>query len=469
MLEYIVGGVVGLLLGAGGLFALLKLSSNNILAQAKEHAKQLKETAERNAESRAKEIELKARQDQLTLKEQTEKELESQRKKLNELETRLSKREDTLDRKLDTLTVKEKNLESREQSVAARDKNLAVKEDELKGILDEQKQRLLNITGMNSEQAKGMLLKLIEDDCKQDAGEIIKRITEQAQEEGKEKARGIILQAIQRYAAEQTSDHTVSTVTIPDDAMKGRVIGREGRNIRAFEKTTGVDVIIDDTPGVVVVSCFDPVRREIARLSLERLVQDGRIHPARIEEIVATTTKEMDEQLLKIGRDTSQQTQLINLPKPILPLLGRLSYRTSYGQNVLKHSMEVAYLSQVMADELGLDGTLAQRAGLLHDIGKAMDHDQEGGHPQLGYEFLKKLGEGEAVLNACLGHHGDVPASTPYTPIIMAADAISGSRPGAGARAWRSTSSACATWKKSPTASKASAKATPSRPAARCA
>jgi ribonucrease Y len=431
MQDYIIGGVVGLLAGAGGLFALLKLSGNNLLAAARQQAEQAKAQALKEAETRGKEIELKIKQEQLTVREQAEKDLESQRRKFNDLENRLTKREETLDRKLDTLGSKEKNLETREHQLIVKEKNLAAVDEELRANLAEQKQRLLNITGMSVDQAKAQLLQAIEDDCKQDAGEIIKRHVEQATEEGKEKARVIILNAIQRYAAEQTSDHTVSMVEIPDDAMKGRVIGREGRNIRSFEKTTGVDVIIDDTPGVVVVSCFDPVRREIARQSLEKLVQDGRIHPARIEEVVALTTKEMEENLVKIGKDASQQLHFLNLAKPILPMLGRLSYRTSYGQNVLKHSQEVAYLAQMMADELGLDGELARRAGLLHDIGKAMDHEQEGGHPLIGYEFLKKLGEPEAVLNACAGHHGDVPASTPYTPLIMAADAISGSRPGA--------------------------------------
>jgi ribonuclease Y len=213
--------------------------------------------------------------------------------------------------------------------------------------------------------------------------------------------------------------------------MKGRVIGREGRNIRAFEKATGVDVIIDDTPGVVVVSCFDPVRRETARISLERLVQDGRIHPARIEEVFGQVTKEMDEELLRIGREAVQEANVQNLARAIIPMLGRLYYRTSYGQNVLRHSIEVAYLAQVIADELGLDGTLARRCGLLHDIGKALDHEHEGGHPQLGKEFLKRFNEPEAVLNAAEGHHGDVPATSPYTPIVTAADAISASRPGA--------------------------------------
>jgi ribonuclease Y len=213
--------------------------------------------------------------------------------------------------------------------------------------------------------------------------------------------------------------------------MKGRVIGREGRNIRSFEKSTGVDVIIDDTPGVVVVSCFDPVRREVARLSMEKLVQDGRIHPARIEEVVAVTSKEMEEELLKLGKEAVAEANVGNIAKPIIPMLGRLAFRTSYGQNVLKHSLEVAYIGQTIADELGLDGALARRCGLLHDIGKAMDHETEGGHPQIGMEFLRRFNESEAVLNATLAHHGDVPATTPYTPIIMAADAISASRPGA--------------------------------------
>jgi ribonuclease Y len=208
------------------------------------------------------------------------------------------------------------------------------------------------------------------------------------------------------------------------------VIGREGRNIRSFEKATGVDVIIDDTPGIVIVSCFDPVRREVARMSLERLVQDGRIHPARIEEVVTATSKEMEEDLIRAGKEAAQEANL-QVAKPIIPMLGRLGYRTSYGQNVLKHSLEVAYISQVIASELGLDGNLARRCGLLHDIGKAMDHEQEGGHPQLGKEFLRRFDEPEAVLNAAEGHHGDVPATTPYTPIVMAADAISASRPGA--------------------------------------
>jgi len=422
--------VIGLIVGAGGVLAAVKIMSNSALNRARTEAEQTKANAMAEAQNKAKEIELSARQDQIKHKEQFERETEGKRNDLKNLESRLAKREDTLDRKLDTLSVKEKQLDDLESRLAQRDKSLAAKDEQLSQVLREQRDRLLQLTNLSPEQAREMLLKRIEEDCKLEAGALIQRITEQAQDEAKEKSRQIILQAIQRYAAEQTSDHTVSTVTIPSDDMKGRVIGREGRNIRAFEKATGVDVIIDDTPGVVVVSCFDPVRREVARLSLEKLVQDGRIHPARIEEVVIATNKEMEEELIRIGKDAAQEANL-QLAKPIIPMLGRLGFRTSYGQNVLKHSMEVAYLSQVIADELGLDGNLARRAGLLHDIGKAMDHEQEGGHPQLGKEFLRRFDESEAVLNAAEGHHGDVAATTPYTPIVMAADAISASRPGA--------------------------------------
>jgi ribonuclease Y len=430
-MPYLIGILIGLAVGAGAVLAYLQFAGNSALARARVEAEHMRQNAIKEAENRAKEIELAARQEHLKLKTQFERDHETSRRKLEEHENRLSKREDTLDRKLDTLSVKEKHLDDLENKVERREKAVKAKEEELSGILKEQRDRLLQIAGMTAEQAREVLLKRIEDECRQDAGAIVQRIVEQAQEEGKEKARNIILQAIQRYAAEQTADHTVSTVTIPSDDMKGRVIGREGRNIRSFEKTTGVDVIIDDTPGVVVVSCFDPVRREVARISLERLVQDGRIHPARIEEVVATVSKEMEEELMKVGKEAAQEAQIPNLAKPIIPMLGRLSYRTSYGQNVLKHSLEVAYLSQTIANELGLDGNLARRAGLLHDIGKSMDHEVEGGHPQIGMEFLRKFNEVEAVLNACLAHHGDVPSTTPYTAIVMAADAISASRPGA--------------------------------------
>lgn len=421
---------IGIVIGGLGVLLAFKVAGNSALSKARLESEKIKNGALTEVQNRTKEMELAFRQEQTKRREQFERESENKNSELRNLESRLSKREDTLDRKLDTLSVKEKNLDDLESRLTQRDKAMAAKEEQLGQVLHEQRDRLLQLTNLSPEQAKEMLLKRIEEDCKLEAGALIQRITEQAQDEAKEKSRQIILQAIQRYAADQTADHTVSTVTIPSDDMKGRVIGREGRNIRSFEKATGVDVIIDDTPGVVVVSCFDPVRREVARLSLEKLVQDGRIHPARIEEVVAATSKEMEEELVRIGKEAAQEANL-QLPKPVIPMLGRLGFRTSYGQNVLKHSMEVAYLSQVIADELGLDGNLARRAGLLHDIGKAMDHEQEGGHPQLGKEFLRRFDEPEAVLNAAEAHHGDVPPTTPYTPIVMAADAISASRPGA--------------------------------------
>jgi ribonucrease Y len=428
---FIIGMLVGLVVGAAAVFAFVQMSARNVLTRARAEAEQLRENVSKEAQNKAKEIELAAKQDQLRVKEKFEREQETLRRRLEEHEARITKREDTLDRKLDTLSVKEKNLDDLERRIAQREKAVTAKDEQLSQVLKEQRDRLLQITNLSPDQAKEMLLKRVEDECKYEAGAIVQRLTEQAQEEAKDKGRQIILMAIQRYAAEQTSDHTVSTVTIPSDDMKGRVIGREGRNIRSFEKTTGVDVIIDDTPGVVVVSCFDPVRREVARLSLERLVQDGRIHPARIEEVVAATSKEVEEELQRIGKEAVQEAQLTNVAKPIVPMLGRLAFRTSYGQNVLRHSMEVAYLAQTIADELGLDGNLARRAGLFHDIGKAMDHEVEGSHPQIGMEFLRRFNEPEAVLNAALAHHGDVPSTTPYTPIVTAADAISGSRPGA--------------------------------------
>ncbi len=430
-MDYALTALLGLLIGAGAVYFLLTMSAKRVLSSARADAERLREEARQSGTTAAREIELKAREKEQDLRKRFADETEKERRDIRDTEQRLAKREDILDKNLSTLSVKERNLDGREGKLNNREKTIETKEKQVDELFTEQRSRLLQLTGLTGEQAKEMLLQRIENECQHEAGALIQRITDQAQDEAREKSRQIILQAIQRYAAEQTCDHTVSAVEIPSDDMKGRVIGREGRNIRSFEKATGVDVVIDDTPGVVVVSCFDPVRREIARLSLSKLIQDGRIHPARIEEVVVQTTKEMDEELLRIGREAVQEANLPNIPKPVLPLLGRLGFRTSYGQNVLRHSLEVAYLCQVMAGELGLDSTLARRAGLLHDIGKAMDHETEGGHPQIGKDFLKKLNEPEAVLNAAEGHHGDVPATTPYTMLVMAADAISAARPGA--------------------------------------
>jgi len=290
---------------------------------------------------------------------------------------------------------------------------------------------LLKISGMSVDDAKEMLLQRLDDECEHEMSALISRKLEEANETVNEKSREIISAAIQRYASEQTCEVTVSTVEIPNDDMKGRVIGREGRNIRAFEKATGVDVIVDDTPGMIVVSGFNPVRREVARLSMERLIQDGRIHPSRIEELVTQTKKEVNHKILQLGKDAAVEANVRGLQNRILSLIGALNFRTSYGQNVLRHSVEVAFLSQIMADELGLDGSIARRAGLLHDIGKAIDHEVEGSHPAIGANYLKRFRESSVILNAVEGHHGDILPDNPYTPLVAAADAISASRPGA--------------------------------------
>ena len=279
----------------------------------------------------------------------------------------------------------------------------------------------------------------------------------------------MLLTSIQRFAAAHTAEATTSTVDIPSDEMKGRIIGREGRNIRAFEKATGVDVIIDDTPGVVIVSAFDPVRREIARISLNKLIADGRIHPSRIEELVAETQKEIEAQIRRYGEEAVQETQVRGLNERVVNLLGRLHFRTSYSQNVLRHSIEVAFVAGMMAEEMGMDADLARRAGLLHDIGKAADHDTEGGHPQIGADLLKRYGEDAEVVHAALGHHDDIRPDMPYTVLVAAADACSASRPAPAAKRSTATSSGCRSWKRSPPASKASSRRSRSKPAAKCA
>ncbi len=387
--------------------------------------------AKREAENIIKSAQIDAAAEAIKKKEELTAEANKTRGELHETEMRLSKREDTLDRQAEMLQQREKAAKQQEQDVERKQHNVGLKEKQLTSLLAQQKNQLLKITAMGFEEAKELLLKRLEDECELEMSGLIRRKVDEAAEAADEKSREIISTAIQRYAAEQTCEATVSTVEIPSDDMKGRIIGREGRNIRAFEKATGVDVIVDDTPGMIVVSGFSPVRREVARLSMERLIQDGRIHPSRIEELVAQTRKEVNNKLLQIGKDAAVETNVRGLNNKVLGMLGALSYRTSYGQNVLRHSVEVAFLSQVMSDELGLDGSIARRAGLLHDIGKAIDHEVEGSHPVIGVNYLKRFNESSTILNAVAGHHGDVPADNPYTPLVAAADAISASRPGA--------------------------------------
>lgn len=387
--------------------------------------------AKKEAENIIKSAQIEAAAEAIKKKEQFAADANRIRGELHEAEGRLNKREDTLNRNAEAIQQREEELKLQDKEIERRLLNVANKEKQVSVIMAQQKNQLLKITGMNVEEAKDLLLKRLEDECEHEMSTLIQRKVEAANETAQDKSREIINAAIQRYAAEQTCEASVSTVEIPNDDMKGRIIGREGRNIRAFEKATGVDVIVDDTPGMIVVSTFNPVRREVARLAMEKLIQDGRIHPSRIEELVAQVKKEVNLKVLQLGKDASVEANVRGLNNRILSLLGALNFRTSYGQNVLRHSIEVAFLAQIMADELGLDGTLARRAGLLHDIGKAIDHEVEGSHPEIGANFLKRFNEPPVVLNAVLGHHGDVPPDNPYTPLISAADAMSASRPGA--------------------------------------
>ena len=423
--------IIAFILGVGLVVVIDQIISRAKAKVFEQNLQRQIEAAKREAENIIKSAQIDAAAEAIKKKEELAAEANQMRAKLHETEVRLTKREDAIDHQVELLKQSEKGLKQQEQEVERRLRNVGLKEKQLSVLLAQQKNQLLKITAMDIEEAKKLLLKRLEDECEHDMSAMIQRKVEEANEAADEKSREIISTAIQRYAAEQTCEVAVSTVEIPSDDMKGRVIGREGRNIRAFEKATGVDVIVDDTPGMIVVSGFNPVRREVARLSMERLIQDGRIHPSRIEELVALTKKDVNHRLLQIGKDAVVETDIRGLSNKVLSMLGALSYRTSYGQNVLRHSVEVAFLTQVMADELGLDGSIARRAGLLHDIGKAIDHDVEGNHPTIGANYLKRFNESPIVLNAVAGHHGDVPADNPYTPLVAAADAISASRPGA--------------------------------------
>ncbi|MCK4659513.1 MAG: ribonuclease Y [Phycisphaerae bacterium] len=419
---FFVGGVLAFVV-----VAIINKSKQTSLKQTMDTAL---EEARRTGENIVRTAEVEAKAEYLQRLEQFNKETAETRAQSKEAEKRLDKREDNLEKKLDTLSVKEKKIDQAEAKLAEQTRKLAVKEKEINATLERQRETLTKISGMSTEEAKELLLSSLESEVEHEAATLVDRLMTEAKDSANAKARDVILTAIQRYAAEHTCDSTVSTVDIPSDDMKGRVIGREGRNIRSFEKATGVDVIVDDTPGVVVVSAFDPVRREVARQSLERLIQDGRIHPARIEELVEDTRKEIEREIIETGKKAAVEANVSGLHRKQIDLLGRLKYRTSYGQNVLQHSIEVAYLCQIMAAELGLDGRLARRCGLLHDIGKAVDHEVEGGHPQIGADICKRFNERPEVLNAIAGHHGDVDPISPYCVLAMAADAISASRPG---------------------------------------
>lgn len=436
-------GVLGLILGFIGHILLSKSIGTQTLGNAKKEAASILEKATADGETLKKQMELDTRNQVAQLREAFDKEATEARAQIEEDRRRLQSREDNLDKKLDQITRREQTLDQQETKLEKRDEASKTREQEAERVFAERRQllddtqrdaknRLLTIANLSEDEARRQALKAVELECQHEAAQIIQRSLERAEEESQETAQKIILQAIQRYASDHTASSTTNAVQIPSDDMKGRVIGREGRNIRAFEKAAGVDVIVDDTPGVIVVSCFDPVRRAVAAEAMHKLIEDGRIHPTRIEEIITEINAEMGKRIAKFGKEACIDAHVQGLHPKVSEAMGRLHYRMSYGQNILKHSLEVAHLCAVIAGELGLDPALARRCGFLHDIGKALDHEIEGGHPKIGADFLKKYGEkSEAVLNAVEGHHDDIPSTTPYTPIVMAADAISGARPGA--------------------------------------
>ena len=431
LLRVVVGLLVGLLIGLGGVVAALRLVNRSWVRTARSQAQQVLGAARFQAEAIRKEADLQAKEEGIRRREAIEREVEEARKGLREQERRLEKRADLLDQKLELINRKEYEFETLQRGLAERQDELDRRAGEIRRVLAEQLETLHRLAGLNPEEARADLFRRLEDELRHEAGGLILRHEQKLRETCAQRAREILATAIQRYAAGHTAETTVSTVDIPSDDMKGRIIGREGRNIRAFEKATGVDVIVDDTPGIVIVSGFDNVRRETAKLALEKLIQDGRIHPTRIEEIVRETQEEMDEHIRGFGRAAAQEANVAGLHEKVLDYLGRLKFRTSYSQNVLQHSIEVAYLTGLLAEEIGLDGALGRRCGLLHDLGKAADHEMEGGHPAVGAELLKRFGEGREVVHAAAGHHDDLRPETPFTVLVAAADAISASRPGA--------------------------------------
>ncbi|QDT69639.1 Ribonuclease Y [Planctomycetes bacterium MalM25] len=398
---------------------------------AEKEAAQIMERAELEAKSRLKDAELEAKEVAIAEKGKIEEQMSVVRDKLHERERQLDKRDDAATGREDQLEKQEKMVESNQRRLSEKLADADVHAKELEGLLDVQRQALHKASGLGPDEAKTMLLEQLDQDLAHEQGVRIAKAEKQLAEKVDAQAKEMLITSVQRFAAAHTAEATTSTVDIPSDEMKGRIIGREGRNIRSFEKETGVDVIIDDTPGVVIVSSFDPVRRQVAQMALTKLIADGRIHPSRIEELVKETTAEVEKLLVKYGEEAAQEVDIRGLHPKVIQLLGRLHYRTSYSQNVLRHSVEVAFVTGMLAEELGYDGDLARRAGLLHDIGKAADHDAEGGHPKIGADLLKRYGENETVVHAALGHHDDIRVDRPYTVLTAAADACSASRPGA--------------------------------------
>ena len=419
--------VVGLIVG----YLVRKANHEKELAGARNTATGILEEAKREAETMKKEAMLEAKDESHKYRTEIEAELKERRSEVLRQENRLLQREDNIDRKNESLEKREQTLEANEAKLSSRQLHVDDLEKKAIQLVEQQESELERVAALSREEAKQLILQETENELSHEVAVMVKDSEQQAKTEADRKAKNLIALAIQRSAADQVSETTVSVVTLPNDEMKGRIIGREGRNIRALETLTGMDLIIDDTPEAVVLSGFDPIRREIARMTLEKLIQDGRIHPARIEEMVEKSRKEMDERIREIGEQATFDVGVHSLHPDLIKILGRLKFRTSYGQNVLSHSIEVAKLAGVMAAELGEDVTLAKRAGLLHDIGKALDHEVEGSHVEIGAEIAMKYKENETVVNSIASHHGDVEATSVISVLVASADAISAARPGA--------------------------------------
>ncbi|MEI6206455.1 MAG: ribonuclease Y [Desulfuromonadales bacterium] len=433
-MEVIIIVVITLVVAAGAYFAGSKFNkrdAGSIIRQAEELANKSIEDARRAAETITKEAELKAKDAAIQAKDEYERTTRDKTKDLQNLEKRLLQKEENLDKKVALFDQKELDILKKEQLFSQKEQDLAKRDEDLKKAVDVQRAKLEQISGMSASEAKNELMNAMESEAKHDSAKMIKAIEEEARETAENKAKEIMALAIQRYAGEYVAERTVSVVPLPSDEMKGRIIGREGRNIRALEAATGIDLIIDDTPEAVILSGFNPVRREVARLSLEKLLADGRIHPGRIEEVVAKSTEEVEHSIKVAGEQAAFDLGVHGIHPEVLKLIGRLKYRTSYTQNVYLHSLEVAFLCGIMAAELGVNVKQAKRAGLLHDLGKAVDHEVEGSHAVIGAELARKYGESPKIVHAIMAHHEDEKPNSVLAVLVQAADALSGARPGA--------------------------------------